>query len=120
MAGVEQKKPVFLRAFQLLDKEFVRMDRMKRVWTAWMEYGATGEGQTLQTWIGYASDANDAKASFGGRSNSFFEQFCEVAEGVTRNRIVEALVAASTLNLLESSSGTIDIELFASLHINSA
>ena len=33
-----------------------------KLWTTTVEYGASGEGETLMAWIGHAEDAVEAKA----------------------------------------------------------
>ena len=35
-----------------------------KLWTVWVDYGATGEGRTLMARIGYAEDEADALAAF--------------------------------------------------------
>ncbi len=91
---------------------------MKSIWTAWANYGATGEGQTWALWIGYATDSGDARASFRKHFGDFLYTFCETALGVVTNEVTDRLLPTSTIESLQRADTKIDVEYFAQLHVN--
>lgn len=93
---------------------------MKSIWTVWVDYGATGEGQTWLVWIGYALDEAAARKSFSDRFGEFFAQFCEIETGAVLNQVTERLLPPGTAELLEGANGKAQAEFYAHMHLNYA
>jgi hypothetical protein len=54
-----------------------------RLWTAFLDYCATGEGRTIDAWIGYALSEQECREKCGQALDTFY---AKVAECVARWR----------------------------------
>jgi hypothetical protein len=93
---------------------------MNSIWTAWADYGATGEGRTCLVWIGYALDAAEARELFSVRFGEFFTRFCVIEAGAVLNHVTELLLPPATAERLESAKGKAQFAFYAHLHLNYA
>lgn len=93
---------------------------MRTLWTAWADYGGTGEGRTLLVWIGYAENATEARDSLGSRFGNFFARVCEAEEGCADNGVIRQLVPGQIVERLRELSGKAHIEFYTQLHVNAA
>ena len=91
-------------------------DKKKKLWTAWCDYYATGEGVTLLGRISYARDELECRKAFAQSFSEFYH--CDVGEGVVRNDITAQLFSAPMLDRLTSLDGRAMIEVEASVHFN--
>jgi hypothetical protein len=98
--------------------EMIETQYMKTLWTAWADYGATGEGRTLLVWIGYAENAAEARDGFGVRFGDFFKRLCEAEEGCVDNEVTRRLVPGETIERLRELSGKAHVEFYTQLHVN--
>jgi hypothetical protein len=71
------------------------------LWTGWLRYFATGEGETLMACIAYARTADEMKARFAKTFDSYFAIGCTVAAGVVRNDVTQTLWSDRALELIE-------------------
>ena len=88
----------------------------RRLWTAWCDYFATGEGRTLLAQICCAADAEECRREFAKVFTSYF--YCDVSAGVVRNEVVLALFPEATLSQLSEWDGKVHVAAQASLHFN--
>jgi hypothetical protein len=58
-----------------------------KLWTAWSDYGATGEGRTCMARIAYAMTAAEAIAGFGAAFNPYIAICADVGAGVVENEV---------------------------------
>ena len=91
-----------------------------KLWTTTVEYGASGEGETLMAWIGHAEDAAEAKAELIKVFNAFHGAFGMSVEGVARNSVTELLFSEDALQMLERLEGKATVRAHAMLHFNRA
>lgn len=89
-----------------------------KLWTVWVEYGATGEGQTLMALISHAKNVRDAKAQFALQFNDFFASGAEAAGGVVVNEVTQYLFSPRALDAAKRAEGRATIRLTGSLHLN--
>lgn len=93
---------------------------MASLWTAWAEYGGTGEGQTMLVWVGYAESGVEAQNALGNRFGSFFTRLCNAEEGVVENAVTRHLIPAETFALLRKTAAKAHVEFYTHLHLNAA
>lgn len=91
-----------------------------KLWTTTVEYGASGEGETLMAWIGHAENAAEAKAELINVFNAFHGAFGVSVEGVARNSVTELLFSDEALRMLEHLGGRATVRAHAMLHFNRA
>lgn len=91
-----------------------------KLWTAWSDYYATGEGRTLLGWIGHAEDRAKALKSFGDVFDPFFASGADAAEGVVGNEVIEHLFSQRVLDDVRSMQGRATVQLTGRLHFNFA
>jgi hypothetical protein len=91
-----------------------------RLWTTTVEYGATGEGETVMAWIGYAENAAEAKTELIKVFNKFHGAFGVAVEGVARNSVTELLFSEEALRMIEHLEGRATVRAHAMLHFNRA
>ena len=91
-----------------------------RLWTTTVEYGASGEGETLIAWIGYAKNAAQAKAGLVGIYGKFHGAFGLPIERVARNNVTELLFSDEMLKTLERLEGKAKVRAHAMLPVNRA
>jgi hypothetical protein len=89
-----------------------------KLWTTTVEYGASGEGETLMAWIGHAEDAAEAKAELIKAFNEFHGAFGMPVEGVARNSVTELLFSEDALQMLERLEGKATVRAHAMVHFN--
>lgn len=89
-----------------------------KIWTVWCDYGATGEGQSVMVWIGYAENEAAACAKFSERFGNVFASVCEAKHGVVRNEFIQYLFSEKVLTACEKAEGKGNIDLYASAHFN--
>ena len=89
-----------------------------KLWTTTVEYGASGEGETLMAWIDHAEDAAEAKLGLINVFGKFHGAFGESAEGVVRNRVTRLLFSEEALAMLERLEGRATVRAQAMLHFN--
>lgn len=76
----------------------------RRLWSAWLQYFATGEGEALMACIAYARTADEMKAHFAKTFDAYFAIACEVQPGVVRNQVTEVLWSPDALRLIETAA----------------
>lgn len=91
-----------------------------KLWTAWSDYGATGEGRTLLGWIGNAEDRAGALKNFGDAFDSYFARGADAAEGVVENSVIEHLLTQRALDDIRRMQGRATVQLTGRLHFNLA
>ena len=89
-----------------------------KLWTVWMDYGATGEGQTLLARVAYAENEQEARAGFVREFDEHFTSGAEAREGVVENGVTNALFAAKTLKRARELEGRANLEFSARLYCN--
>ncbi len=70
----------------------------RQLWTAWLNYGATGEGQTITACICYASSEKQMRELISVRYGSWFSENCEVAPGILSNEVTEYVESRAKLS----------------------
>ena len=91
-----------------------------KLWTTTAHYGASGEGETIMAWIGYAENAVQAKTELIKVSNEFHGAFGVSIEGVARNPVTELLFSEKALRMLERLEGQANVRAHAMIHFNRA
>jgi hypothetical protein len=91
-----------------------------KLWTAWLDYYATGEGRTLFGWVGYAEDRPEALKRFGAAFGDYFAQDAYAAEGVVENEVTHHLFSQEALDNVRGLEGRADGELLGRLRFNFA
>ena len=91
-----------------------------KIWTVWLDYGATGEGRTLLARIAYAEDEQAALGGFESQFGEFYARGAEAAEGVVKNGVTKALFRGRTLDHVRLMEGRANVDLFAKFHFNFA
>lgn len=87
------------------------------LWTAAVDYFATGEGRTMMALICLSPDEAGARKQFGIAFDPFFAQGCTVERGVARNQITQFLWSSEALDYFEQlKSG--GIEAKSTFHFN--
>lgn len=89
-----------------------------KLWTTTVAYGATGEGETLMAWIGYAENAAQAKMELIKVFKAFHGAFGESIEGVARNPVTNLLFSEEALKMMERLEGRATVRAHAMLHFN--
>jgi hypothetical protein len=91
-----------------------------KLWTAWSDYYATGEGRSLFAWIGYAEGRTEALKSFGSAFDEYFAQGAEAVEGVVENDVTRHLFSQTVLDSVREMQGRAIVDLIGRLHFNLA
>lgn len=91
-----------------------------KLWTVWMDYGATGEGRTLLARVAYAENEQEARAGFVREFDEHFTSGAEAREGVVENEVTRALFAAKALKRAREMEGRATLELSARFYCNFA
>ncbi len=89
-----------------------------RLWTAWLDYLATGEGRTYMASIAYAATADEARQEFEKRFGSYFAEGASVGEGVVRNRVTDLLFSNQVLDHMQGLEGGAALMLQGCYHFN--
>jgi hypothetical protein len=55
------------------------------LWTAWLDYLATGEGRSIMACIAYANDEKEIQTRFGEVFDPWYAKGCDAQAGVVRN-----------------------------------
>lgn len=92
---------------------------LRQLWTAWLHYGATGEGQTVTAYVGYATSESQMRELISERYGSWFAENCEVDQGVVNNEITRYLWSEAALSNFDRV-GTLrgKLEVYSKVHIN--
>lgn len=88
------------------------------IWTASIDYFATGEGRTMMARISYARDAEDARQQFGNAFDPYYAQGCTLELGVARNPVTLFLWSTRALEFFEALDSRGAIEANSSFHFN--
>lgn len=72
-----------------------------RLWTAWLDYSATGEGRAYMACIAFAKSKDEILSHFGRKFHPWYATGCEVGEGILRNRVTTLLWSGTLLDHLE-------------------
>lgn len=72
------------------------------LWTAWLDYFATGEGRSLMACIAFASNEAEIRAHFGRTFDPWYAHGCEAGPGVVRNDLTRTLWSTAALKMIES------------------
>lgn len=91
-----------------------------KLWTAWCDYYATGEGRALLGWIGHAQDRSDALRSLGDAFDPYFAAGADAAEGVVGNEAIGLLFSQRALDDVRSMQSRATVQLTGRLHFNFA
>ena len=92
-----------------------------RLWTVWVDYGATGEGATLiVARIAYAEDERSALEDFKKQSGDFYAACAFASQGVLENNITKLLFAREALEHVRFLEGRANVDLFARFHFNAS
>ena len=91
-----------------------------KLWTTTVEYGASGEGETIIAWIGHAENAAEATLGLIDVFGAFHGAFGVSVEGVVRNPVTRLLFSKEALRTLESLEGRATVRAHAMLHFNLA
>lgn len=91
-----------------------------KLWTTTVEYGGSGEGETLMAWIGHAQNAAEAKSELSKVFNAFHGAYGVSVEGVARNSVTELLFSEQALRMIEGLEGKATVRAHAMLHVNRA
>lgn len=78
-----------------------RLDESPTLWTAWLDYYATGEGRILMACITYANCGDQIRARFAERFDPWYARGCEVQRGVVRNELTRLLWSGEALDMIE-------------------
>lgn len=89
-----------------------------KLWTTCSAYDATGEGQTVMACIGYADNAEEAKAAFVEVFGEFFGHFSVSVEGVSRDSVTELLFSDELLGTVAGLERRAKVVAHAMLHVN--
>lgn len=89
-----------------------------KLWTVWLDYGATGEGRTLAARVAYAESEQAALDGFEKVFGDFYAQCAYAAEGVVDNGVTQALFAPDTFKRVPELEGRANLDLFAQYHFN--
>ena len=89
-----------------------------KLWTTTVEYGASGEGETIMAWIGHAEDAAEAKAELIKVFNEFHGAYGVSVQGVARNSVTELLFSEEVLRQIEHLGRKATVRAHAMLHFN--
>lgn len=72
------------------------------LWTAWLDYSATGEGRAFMACICFAKSEEEIRSHFGNKFHPWYAKGCDVGQGVVRNGVTTLLWSATMLDHLES------------------
>jgi hypothetical protein len=89
-----------------------------KLWTAWLDYYATGEGRALFARIAYAETAEDAIAQFGHAFDPHFARGADAGEGVVDNEITGFLMSPAALEYVRQLEGKASVVVEARFHFN--
>jgi hypothetical protein len=91
---------------------------MYTIWTAWMDYFATGEGRSQMAYIGYAQNADELRASAGQMLGEYYAKGLTVAEGLVENNVTRAVFSARTFELARALDGQASISCYGLVSFN--
>lgn len=76
-----------------------------KIYTAWCDYAATGEGITLLAYVAWACDECELREKLKTDVHEFWAMACEVKEGIVRNEVTRMLWPEEMLSRLERFAG---------------
>jgi hypothetical protein len=88
------------------------------LWTASVDYYATGEGRTVFAWIGYAMNEQECREGCGKALDPYFAKGAECVRGVARNEVTTLLWSAAALDLIEAAEHRANVLAHSMLHFN--
>ena len=90
-----------------------------RLWTAWQDYSATGEGRAFMACIAFVKTEEEIISHFGKKFHPWFEKGCDAGQGVVRNRVTTLLWSATLLDHIEraADAGAV-VEAHSWMHFN--
>jgi hypothetical protein len=96
------------------------LERIMKLWTVWLDYGATGEGRTLLARIACADSEQAALDGASKVFGEFWARCAEAAEGVVDNNVTRALFAPDTFQRVKQLEGRANVDLYAQYHLTFA
>lgn len=88
------------------------------IWTASLDYFATGEGRTMMARICYAPNEISVRQQFGEVFDPYYAQGCTIERGVARNEVTRFLWSDLALTYFEELDSRGAIEANSSFHFN--
>ena len=89
-----------------------------KLWTAWLDYFATGEGRSLMACIAYAENEQGAIARFERQFGQHYAQAAEALEGVHKNEVTQVLFTPLALKRAKELEGRAMVEVAGSFYFN--
>ena len=89
-----------------------------KLWTAWVDYFATGEGRTMCALIMYGDDEAEIRSKFKNLFGQYYSLGMEVAEGIVRNDVVNSVFSEKTLLTANAVARGANMSLFGQVHFN--
>lgn len=89
-----------------------------KLYTVYSDYGATGEGRTIQALIGYAQNEEEAIEKFAKTFDPYFARGAEAKLGVVENEITKYLFSPLVLKEIKNMEGKAMTGLHAEFHFN--
>lgn len=74
-----------------------------QVWTAWLDYSATGEGRTLVAFMACATSRVEFEQQLTLKLGEWLQKACWIRPGVVRNDVTRYLWSEEALRLFEES-----------------
>lgn len=89
-----------------------------KLWTASLDYFATGEGRAFMALIAYADTAEQAREGFARHFSGYYAEAARVSEGMVRNPVTELLFSPQALETVQNLSGEAAITLMGYFQFN--
>lgn len=89
-----------------------------KLFTIYSDYGATGEGRTMQALITYAEDEVDAIKKFAECFNPYFAVGAEAKEGIVKNELTQYLFTPQVFAAVENMEGRANLKVYSEMHFN--
>ena len=89
-----------------------------KLWTAWLDYFATGEGRTMCALIMYSQTEEEVREKFRSLFGSWFAQGMEVSEGLVKNEVVTFIFTDRALLTANAAASTCGVHLHGQIHFN--
>lgn len=89
-----------------------------KLYTVYSDYGATGEGRTIQALIAYAENEEEAIEKFGKTFDPYFARGAEAKVGVVENEITTYLFSPLVLKEMKKLEGKAMAGIHAEFHFN--
>lgn len=89
-----------------------------KLYTVCSDYGASGEGRTIQALIAYAENEEQAIEKFAKVFDPYFARGAEAQLGVVENEITKYLFSPLVLKEIKGMEGKATTGLHAEFHFN--